>query len=76
MTQKNADRRPLRVDQDATTGNVTVGGLPVRTNLRAGLAWDDLDDQAAALWQQLSTSVSNAVSNLSGSSSDTSSTAS
>jgi hypothetical protein len=71
MTPKNADRRPLRVDQDATTG-----GLPVRTNLRAGLAWDDLDDQAAALWQQLSTSVSNAVSNLSGSSSDTSSTAS
>ena len=27
-----------------------LGGLPVRTDLRAGLAWDDLDDQAAALW--------------------------
>jgi len=30
-----------------------VGGLPVRTNLRAGLAWDDLDDQASALWSKL-----------------------
>ena len=43
-----------------------MGGLPVRTDLRAGLAWDDLDDQAAALWQQLSDSVSNAVSSVSG----------
>ena len=43
-----------------------LGGLPVRTDLRAGLAWDDLDDQAAALWQQLSDSVSNAVSSISG----------
>jgi hypothetical protein len=29
------------------------GGLPVRTTLRAGLAWDDLDDQAQALWDKL-----------------------
>ncbi len=35
------------------------GGLPVRTNLRAGLAWDDLDDQAQALWQQLTSAVTN-----------------
>lgn len=43
-----------------------LGGLPVRTDLRAGLAWDDLDDQAAALWQQPSAAVSNAVSSISG----------
>ena len=71
MTPTNVDRRSQHVSQDAT-----LGGLPVRTNLRAGLSWDELDDQAAALWKQLSTSVSNAVSNLSGGSSDTSSTAS
>lgn len=35
-------------------------GLPVRTNLRAGLAWDDLDDKAKALWSQLTGAVSNA----------------
>jgi hypothetical protein len=35
-------------------------GLPVRTNLRAGLAWDDLDDQAAALWSKLTGAVSSA----------------
>ena len=35
-------------------------GLPVRTNLRAGLAWDDLDDQAAALWGKLTGAVSSA----------------
>jgi hypothetical protein len=71
MTPTNVDRRSLQIDQDAT-----VGGLPVRTNLRAGLAWDELDDKAAALWQQLSTNFSNIVSNISSSSSDTSSTAS
>jgi len=71
MSPTNVDQRPLHIDQDAT-----VGGLPVRTNLRAGLAWDDLDDQAAALWKQLSSSFSNAVSNIRGSSSDTSSMAS
>lgn len=36
------------------------GGLPVRTNLRAGLAWDDLDDQAAAFWGKLKGAVSSA----------------
>jgi hypothetical protein len=43
-----------------------LGGLPRRTDVRAGLAWDDLDDQAAALWQQLSDAVSNAVSSIGG----------
>jgi len=35
-------------------------GLPVRTNLRAGLAWDDLDDQAASLWNSLTGAISKA----------------
>ena len=43
-----------------------AGGLPVRTDLRAGLAWDDLDDQAKNLWNQLSTAVTNLVSDDSG----------
>jgi len=44
--------------------NPARGGLPVRTNLRAGLAWDDLDDQATALWNKLSSAVSNAAGTL------------
>ncbi len=40
------------------------GGLPVRTNLRAGLAWDDLDDKAKDLWNSLTGAVSNATSAL------------
>lgn len=43
---------------------VRSGGLPVRTNLRAGLAWDNLDDQATALWGKLTGAVSNASSAL------------
>lgn len=39
---------------------MSLSGLPVRTNLRAGLAWDDLDDQAKALWNQLTSSLSKA----------------
>ena len=43
-----------------------IGGLSVRTNLRAGLAWDDLDDQAALLWGKLTSAVSDASSALTG----------
>jgi len=43
---------------------VPCSGLPVRTNLRAGLAWDDLDDQAAALWGKVTDAVTNATSTL------------
>lgn len=35
-----------------------TGGLAVRTDLRAGLAWDDLDDKAQALWNSLTKAVS------------------
>lgn len=51
-------------DQEAPNIPSPAGGLPVRTDLRAGLAWDDLDDQAKNLWNQLSSAVSNAVSNV------------
>ena len=47
-----------------TEHNVTtpVGGLAVRTDLRAGLAWDDLDNRAQELWGNLT----NAINNLTG----------
>lgn len=41
------------------------GGLPVRTNLRAGLAWDDLDDQAISLFNKLKDAVAGAAQNVS-----------
>jgi hypothetical protein len=44
------------------TQPVILGGLPVRSHLRAGLAWDDIDDQAKALWGKLTTAVSGATS--------------
>lgn len=51
-----------------TSGDVTpvspvapAAGLPVRTNLRAGLAWDELDDKAADLWSQFTGAISSAV---------------
>lgn len=37
-------------------------GLPVHTNLRAGLAWGDLDDKAQELWSSLTNAVSGAAS--------------
>lgn len=54
MQSKFLHPQPVSPQQPARRG-----GLPVRTNLRAGLAWDDLDDQAKALWQQLTSSVAN-----------------
>ncbi len=41
---------------------VSPRGLPVRTHLRAGLAWDDLDDKAKEWWNNLSSTVSGAFS--------------
>ena len=43
---------------DRQSPAIVAGGLAVRTNLRAGLAWDDLDDQAKDLWNQLTSAVS------------------
>ena len=45
-----------------------LGGLPVRTDLRAGLASDDLGAQAMALWQQLTAAVANAAGSTNGAS--------
>ena len=42
--------------------SLSNGGLTVRTDLRAGLAWDDLDDKAQELWGNLT----NAMSSLTG----------
>ncbi|MEZ4678310.1 MAG: hypothetical protein R2932_29255 [Caldilineaceae bacterium] len=48
-------------EQDA--GNaLATGGLRLRTDLRAGLSWDNLDDQAQQLWSNLT----NALSSLTG----------
>ena len=52
-----------------------LNGLRVRTNLRAGLAWDDLDDKAKELWNSLTNAVSNATSALTNSSTNTPPTA-
>jgi hypothetical protein len=51
---------------DASAINTLSGGLPVRTNLRAGLAWDDIDDQAKDLWGKLTSAVSGAVNSVTG----------
>ena len=40
------------------TNQRTNGGLTVRTDLRAGLAWDDLDDKAQELWGNLTDAMS------------------
>ena len=37
----------------------------MRTNLRAGLAWDDLDDQAISLFNQLKDAVTGAAQTVS-----------
>lgn len=50
--------------QAAVTPVTNSKGFPVRTSLRAGLAWDDLDDKAKELWNQLTSSVTNAVNSL------------
>ena len=54
--QQTITQQKLTSDQQLV--NVMNGGLAVRTNLRAGLAWDDLDDQAKSLWDKLTNAVS------------------
>ena len=55
MPSNRVNKQPITAKQP-----LIGGGLPVRTNLRAGLAWDDLDDQAKALWGKLTSAVSSA----------------
>lgn len=52
---------------------VATPRLAVRTNLRAGLAWDDLDDQAKAVWDKITGAISNVANAVSGSSTDSTS---
>lgn len=59
-TNPNNAARPARVQ---ITGS---HNLAVRTNLRAGLAWDDLDDKAKDLWNRLSSTVSTAMGGVTG----------
>ena len=57
--------------RDERAINIPSGGLPVRTNLRAGVAWDDLDDKAKDLWNSLTGAISNAASSVTGSTTST-----
>lgn len=45
--------QPIGSKRPTKTIRSLAGGLPVRTNLRAGLAWDDLDDKAQELFNNL-----------------------
>ncbi len=53
------------VQGQQATAPAMQGGLAVRTNLRAGLAWDDLDDQAISLFNQLKGAVAGAAQTVS-----------
>jgi len=65
MQPSNRDNYRNQQDENRAR-NVGQGGLAVRTNLRAGLAWDDLDDKALELWNSLTTAVSNAAQSITG----------
>jgi len=52
---------------------IVQGGLSVRTDLRAGLSLEEVQQQLGNLWGQLTNTVSGAVSNLSGGSGGTTS---
>ena len=43
-----------------------ISGLAVRTHLRAGLAWDEVDDPAKALCENLTRAVSTAANTVTG----------
>lgn len=55
----------------ATRQSIVPGGLPVRTDLRAGLSIEEIQQQLSDLWNQLPNSVASAFSNLTGGSSST-----
>ena len=61
-----------RMDTYQARQQTTVpGGLPVRSDLRAGLSLEEVQQQISELWEQLSNSVSNTLSNLGGGSAGT-----
>lgn len=49
--QSNTTHQPRQIHKS---------GIVVRSGLRAGLAWDDLDDQAKEWWNSLTSAISNA----------------
>lgn len=60
------------MDSQQAHQQITVpGGLPVRSDLRAGLSFEEIQQQIGDLWGQLSNSVSNAIGNLGGGSAGT-----
>ena len=61
MHKKNGT---INAQERRSDAPVVQGGLAVRTNLRAGLAWDDLDDQAISLFNQLKDAVAGAAQNV------------
>lgn len=56
----------LSKQRESRATSPVQGGLAVRTNLRAGLAWDDLDDKALELWNNLTGAVSNVAQSVTG----------
>ncbi|MCB0087812.1 MAG: hypothetical protein KDE54_07855 [Caldilineaceae bacterium] len=58
VTQTTIDQTAKSKQQPARRIHTQAGGLAIRTDLRAGLAWDDLDDQAQELWSNLASSLS------------------
>ena len=49
--------------RQASEQTIVSGGLSVRTDLRAGLSWEETQQQISDLWGQLSNAVSGAFSN-------------
>ncbi len=67
-------QKPIQISntrRDEYAVNAPSGGLAVRTNLRAGLAWNDLDDKAKEIWSSLTGAVSNATPSITGSTTST-----
>lgn len=62
---------PINQQQMEQTQRVHLSGLPVRTDLRAGSALDDLNNQAKELWNKLTNAVSNATSAVTGGTTNT-----
>jgi hypothetical protein len=65
MQKKSSQFQPISKQPAVPSATSVQGGLLVRTNLRAGLALDDLDDQALSLWNKLTSAVSNAAQTIS-----------
>lgn len=57
--------------RQALQQTIVPGGLPVRSDLRAGLSLEEVQQQISDLWGQLTNSVSNTLSNLGGGSAGT-----